>query len=204
MTKLSYSYNNSEENIAKAILRDAPISTKQSIEICSRLKYKTVEAAKKILQKAIEHETAIKFTRFTEGAGHKTGIGPGKFPVKTSEHFLKLLESAESNALDKGMGKNLKIIHLVSQKASSPYHHGRQRRIKMKRTHVEVVLKEVGIKKSTQKPKVEETKEIKQEQKSVEKPVEKKDAEVKIPKVKKVQKENTKSKQTEKKKEDEK
>ncbi|MFH1771065.1 MAG: 50S ribosomal protein L22 [archaeon] len=150
MAKLKYANKLDDENIAKAILRDAAISTKHSIEICSKIRNKKLEQAKKILEKIISLEQAIKYTRFTEGAGHKVGIGPAKFPVKAAQEILKIIKSAESNALDKGLSKNLKIAHISANQASRPWHYGRQRRIKMKRTHVEVVLNEVKEKNKTE------------------------------------------------------
>lgn len=182
MPKLKYSNKLDDENVAKAILRDAPISTKHSIEICSKIRNKKLEKVKKILELVITKEKPIKYTRFTEGAGHKTGIGPGKFPVKAAQEILKIIKSAESNALDKGLSKNLKIAYILANQASRPWHYGRQRRIKMKRTHIEVVLSEVKEKKITEtkvsepqtkseKPEVKETKV--QTPKEVIKPVEK-------------------------------
>lgn len=132
-----------EENVAKAVLKDAGISSKHAIEICSHLRHKKVAYAKEFLGSVIKKEKAVKFTRFTAGAGHKTSIGPGKYPKKASEMILQAIESAESNAVDKGLGLDLKIVHLSAQRASTPWHYGRQSRRKTKRTHIEVVIQEV-------------------------------------------------------------
>lgn len=206
MPKLKYSNKLDDENVAKAILRDAAISTKHSIEICSRIRKKKLEKVKKILELVIAKEKPIKYTRFTEGAGHKTGIGPGKFPVKAAQEILKIIKSAESNALDKGLSKNLKIAHISANQASRPWHYGRQRRIKMKRTHIEVVLSEVKEKKITEtfvsEPQTKSEKpEVKQELKS-----EVKETKVQTPKevVKPVEKIETKIEQKDEKKEDKK
>jgi len=141
-----YSYQKDEQNSARAVLRDAPISSKQAIEVCSVLRNKSVEYAKNFLEEVIAKKRAVKFSRFTEGAGHKTGIGPGKYPIKTSQHLLKLLNSVESNAISAGLSTDLKIVHLSAQRASSPWHMGRQRRRQMKRTHVEIVVQEIEAK----------------------------------------------------------
>ncbi|NQU98370.1 50S ribosomal protein L22 [Candidatus Woesearchaeota archaeon] len=149
------------ENTARASLKEIPISAKHSIEICSRLKNKTVEEAKKYLEAVKNMEQPVKFTRFTEGAGHKRKIGSGKFPVKAAENILKAVKSAESNAQIKGFSRDLKIISISANRASRPWHYGRQRRIKMKRTHIEVIVKEFEQKKkqpvkTESKPEVEE------------------------------------------------
>ncbi|MBU1855069.1 MAG: 50S ribosomal protein L22, partial [Nanoarchaeota archaeon] len=117
--------NKNSENTAKTIMKELPISTKHAIELCSLLRYKTVEEAKKILEGVIIDNKPIKYNRFTAGAGHKSNIGSGKIPIKASEHILKAIKSVESNALTKGLSKNLKITHLLANKASRPFHYGR-------------------------------------------------------------------------------
>ena len=49
------------ENMAKAVLMDAPISKKQSVEICSLLRGKTTEKAKAILQNVIDMKEAVPY-----------------------------------------------------------------------------------------------------------------------------------------------
>ena len=149
MAKYNYSYKTENKNIGKAVMRDAPVSSKSTIEVCSNIRNKSVEKAKKILEAIKEMKTPIRMRRFTEGAGHKTGIGAGKYPVKAADNILKAVKSAESNAIDKGLSTNLKIIHISAQRAATPWHYGRQRRRKMKRTHIEVVLSEME---ETKKP----------------------------------------------------
>lgn len=163
MTKYNYSYKTEERNVGKAVLRDVAMSPKHAIEICSAIRYKSIDRAKTILEAAMKEETPIKFTRFTEGAGHKRGTFAAKFPVKAAGTILKAINSAESNAIDKGLSKNLKIIHILAQRASAPWHYGRQRRIKMKRTHLEIFLKEIEEKKKEKK--VESEPELKVEEK---------------------------------------
>ncbi|MAG38810.1 50S ribosomal protein L22 [Candidatus Woesearchaeota archaeon] len=138
-----YSYQGDEESIAKAVLLDAPISTKHSIEICSRIRNKKIDFAKNYLESVIEKKAVVRFSRFTEGAGHKTAMGPGKYPLKAAGIILKVIKSAESNASDKGLSKDLIIKHASAQRASTPWRHGRLRRRKMKRTHIELVIKEI-------------------------------------------------------------
>jgi len=170
------------ELMSKACGLSLGISTKQGVEICNAVRKKPLPRAKKILADAIEGKKAIPFKRFNSDVGHKTKIGPGRYAIKASTEILNIIKSAESNAQIKGLNTNNMIIrHICCHKASTPWHFGRQRGIKMKRTHVEVVLEEVkGVKeekkKSTKKKetttKPETTKEVKQEK--VEKVVEEK------------------------------
>jgi len=140
MTTYKYAYQQPTEKVAKAVGKDLPISTRAAIEICKHIRYKPLEQAKRILAEAIELKRPVPFRRFTDGAGHKAGMGGGKYPIKACTHILTILESAEANAHNKGLGKDLKIIHVLSQRGPKVYHYGRQIRRKMKRTHVEVVL----------------------------------------------------------------
>src|SRR3989344_4842268 len=136
---------------ARASGRDLPISIRASMEICRHIRFKPLDKAKQILQDAIEMKKPIPFNRFTDGAGHKAGMCGGKYPIKACTHILHVLQSAESNAHNKGLAKDLKIVHLAPQKGGKAYHYGRQMRRQYKRTHIEVVLSE--YKKEEAKPK---------------------------------------------------
>ncbi len=129
--------------MSRAFGRSLPISTKKSIEICNFIRHMNVTKAKEVLEAVIVKKVAIPFKRFNMDMGHKTGIGPGRYPIKTSQEILDLLKSAESNAISNEMNKdNLVISHISAQMASAPWHAGRQRRRKAKRTHIEVVVEE--------------------------------------------------------------
>ncbi len=155
MVRYRYTIEDFGENMARALGRDLPVSFKNSIEICNILRGKEITKAKRILERSINMEEAIPFRRFSEGAGHKPGKGAGRFVPKTCKEILKIIKSAESNALDKGLGSSLFIKHIAAQKAGSTFHYGRKRSRKMKRTHLEVVLEEKTI---SSKPKKEEKK----------------------------------------------
>jgi len=162
MAQYNYAFDKfNKESMARAVGRDLPISTKQAIEICNFARKKNLQTIKEIFRQVIKKRTAIPFRRFTEGAGHKAGMAAGKYPVKACGHLLKLLESAEINAQQKGLNtSNLLIIHICAQGGPTPWHYGRHRRRRMKRTHVEVVVEERGGKAKEQKPsKAEEKKE---------------------------------------------
>lgn len=204
--------------MARAMARDLTISTKTSIEMSKFLRGKTTAKAKAILQRVLEKKQAIPFTRFTNGVGHRAGVGiaAGRFPEKASQEFIKLIKNAEANAQTKGLNTELKIVHLLAHKGSNDYHYGRQSRRKYKRTHLEVVVEEMEEKKVEKKaakktpaPKVEKKVEVKKETPKVEdkkeevKPVEVKKEEKETPKVeKKVEPKEEKPSQSETKKED--
>jgi len=136
-------------HIAKVSGRDLSISTKQSIEICNFIRGKDLEKAKNILKDVIEKKVAIPFRRFNKDMGHKRGrISSGRFPKNACSEILRLLNSVEGNAHDKGLDtKNLIIKSVKADRASAPWHYGRFFRRKMKRTHVEVIVEEKEQKK---------------------------------------------------------
>jgi large subunit ribosomal protein L22 len=143
MADYKFAYNGPQEGTARALLRDAAVSTKTAIEVGKYLRGRTTKKAKTILELVINKKLAVPYTRFTDGVGHRKGpMSAGRFPLKTSQAFLKLIESAESNANQKGLSDELIITHLMAQKASKPYHNGRLGRRQMKRTHLEIVLVE--------------------------------------------------------------
>jgi large subunit ribosomal protein L22 len=196
---MGYKYafeNYNKELMSRAVGNSLGISTKQSIEICNAIRCKSIVRAKTILEEAISEKKAIPFRRFNKDMGHKKKIGPGRYPVKACTEILNLIKSAESNAQFKGLNtSNMIIKHICAHQASRPYHHGRQRGVKMKRTHVEIVLEETKTEKKTEKI-VKKTKESKSK-------TEKKQEKVEVIKKEKIEtKTDESSKKVEEKKED--
>ncbi len=131
-------------NTAKASVLSLPISYKQSVEVCKYIKGKNLSVAMTELGQVVEGVKAIPYTRFNRGGtGHKTNIGPGRYPIKTSAAIIKVLDDVKQNAKNKGLdlGK-LTILHIAANKGAKSYHYGRKRRRLMKRTHIEVVVAE--------------------------------------------------------------
>lgn len=149
------------DRMARVFGSDISISPKHAMEICTALYNKTLEKAKDLLNDAIAMKTPINFRRFSHGAGHKRGVrGPGKFPVKASKEILKLLQSLEANAQQKGLNtESLVLVHARTNRASRPMHYGRQSGRMMKRSHVELIAEEKESRLS--KPRVQPIKEQK-------------------------------------------
>jgi large subunit ribosomal protein L22 len=141
--KNKYSIKIDEEKMAKSLGKDLPISMKFSTQICNAIKKKNVKRAKIILQDVIDMKKPIAMKRFNRDLAHKRGMGPARYPVKAAEEILKVVEQVESNAQFKGFDtSSLIITHIKANKASAPWHYGRKRRRKMKRTHIEIVVTE--------------------------------------------------------------
>jgi len=185
MTKVNYSFKNFGSDTAKAYGSNLDISTKTTVNVCSMIRGMTVEKAITKLQNVIDFKEAVPFTRFMNGVGHRKGnMAAGRFPQKASKAILALINSAVANATNKGLADDLKIIHISAHRASTPLHQGRQRRRAMKKTHVELVLKEMEVK-SAPKPvaKKATTPKPKTENKAVEKAEEVKPVKYKAEKI---------------------
>jgi len=161
----------SKENIATVNGRDLPISKKHAIEICNYIRGKNLLKSKAFLQDVLAKKRAVPFRRYIMDVGHKPGkVGPGRYPQKASEVILKLLESLEINAQNKGLDTaSLYLKEVIPNKASNVWHYGRQRRRRMKLTHI-FMLAEEAVKKEKKTEKKEVKKEEKKEEKKAEKP----------------------------------
>jgi len=141
-----YSVAFDPEKTARARGRDLPISRKKSMELCRTLRGMEVQKAKDYLEDVIELKKAVPFRRYTSDAGHKKGIGPGKYPVKVARYVLKVLENAESNAEYNGMETDSLYIKSIAAhpgrvyKGYMPRAHGRWTPWDEKTTNIEVIL----------------------------------------------------------------
>ncbi len=160
-----------DEHTARINGKSLPISTKQSIEICNFIRGKNLEKARGLLREVIKHKIAIPYKRFSGDVGHKKGkIAAGRYPENACKAILELLGGVEANAQFKGLNtSNLVISYICPNKASRPWHYGRQRRRKMKRTHIDIIVKETAETKEKKKgAKRQEVKKV-EEKKIVEK-----------------------------------
>ncbi len=158
MTKQTYATNQLElKNTGRAVIKDADISVKTSVEICNFIRGKNVDKAMRILEDVLEKTQAIPFKVYNRNIGHVPGMGSARYPQKASKVILQLLKDAKANAINKGLSSDLIIAHIVPNKAAEPHHYGRQRGTKMKRSHIEVILTEKKVEekktKENKKPK---------------------------------------------------
>jgi len=159
-----------KEETARAKGTNLPVSTKQTIEICNFIRGKSVKEARKLMLDVLAFKRPVPYRSYISDLGHKKGkYGPGRFPLKAIKEVLNLLNSAASNAEDKGLKADvLFIAKLVANKGPSNWRAGRQSRRKAKRTHLEIELKEKVSKKEEkkeEKPKEEKKEALKKEEK---------------------------------------
>ncbi|MBS3156018.1 50S ribosomal protein L22 [Candidatus Woesearchaeota archaeon] len=139
------------QDIAIVNGKNLPISTKKSVEICNLIRSMSTKKAKAVLNRVILMKEAVPYRRYNDNTSHRPGIGPGKYPIKTSKEILRLVESAEANAQNRGLSTNLVIEHISANKAPLQWHYGRKRRRKQKNTHLKIIVKELKIKKDDRK-----------------------------------------------------
>ncbi len=127
---------------------DLSISTKHSIEICNFIRHKPIDKVRNYLELVLQEKEALPLRRFHKDRGHRRGnMGPGFYPKKATKEFISLLDSLKANAQNQGLNPtDLVISRAIANKASIPHRYGRQRGIKAKRTHIEIVAEEKSTK----------------------------------------------------------
>ncbi|MFH1585328.1 MAG: uL22 family ribosomal protein [archaeon] len=141
------------------------ISTKKSMAICKFIKGKKIQDAISNLELVLAKKKHVPMKGeipHRKGPG-KTGSGSGRYPLKTTEHFIKLLRSLQANSDNNGIDEPI-ISEAVANMASRPF--GRFGRVKRKRTHVKItaIEKKKIKKKKKSKKKVKKIK-LKKEKK---------------------------------------
>ena len=154
MPKWGYSIITEEldpEKTAKASGREIRVSHKNTREVCRTIKGMPLAHAKEYLKNVMTKKQAVPFRRYKKKAGHRRGLEKafaGKYPIKSAKKVLKVVESAEANAENKGLDLDrLRIIHAASYpgmkiKRYTPRAHGRSAPKYDTLTHIEIVLDE--------------------------------------------------------------
>ncbi|MGD6809419.1 MAG: 50S ribosomal protein L22 [Candidatus Bathyarchaeia archaeon] len=139
------------EKTAKASGRELKVSHKAAREVCRAVRGMMLSTAKEYLRDVIAMKKAVPYARYNKKLGHRHGLVrtfAGRYPVKTTEHILRVVEAAESNAENKGLDVDrLRIMHAAAYpgmklKRFTPRAHGRASPKYETTTHVEIVLDE--------------------------------------------------------------
>lgn len=136
-----------ETRAAKAMGYELHISPKHAVEICTELRGRKLEDAKRILEQVIKLERPIPMRRFKKKVAHRSEIGgPGRYPEKAAREILKILKDAEANAKYKGLDpSNMVIVHMCAKKGRTikgymPRAYGRASPKNVDTVTVEVIL----------------------------------------------------------------
>jgi large subunit ribosomal protein L22 len=154
MARIDYSQKISGDNIAKAKANELNMSPKHSIEIATFIRHQRVNDAIAYLNEVVGLKKAIPFRRFNRNVAHKRGLpgnwDAGRYPVKASKAYIRVLESVKKNAEYIGLdADNLEIIHVSanrgrSQKSFFPRAMGRATPKVRETVNIEVVVREVA------------------------------------------------------------
>jgi large subunit ribosomal protein L22 len=154
MARIDYSQKISGENIAKAKANELNMSPKHSIEIATFIRHQRVNDAIAYLNDVVGLKKAIPFRRFNRNVAHKRGLpgnwDAGRYPVKASKAYIRVLESVKKNAEYIGLdADNLEIIHVSAnrgraQKSFFPRAMGRATPKVRETVNLEVVVREVA------------------------------------------------------------
>jgi len=136
----------------KSAGRELRVSHKAAHEICTAIKGKTLNQAKTYLDKVITKKQPVPFRQYKKKLGHRHGELQGAFaaryPQKTAQKILQVLQGAEANAEFKGLDtERLRIIHAsaypgMKLKRFQPRAFGRSSPRHQTLTHIELVLEE--------------------------------------------------------------
>jgi len=126
--------------VATVICKDLPISVKYSRDICKFINGKSPKEAITILERVMIKKTAVPMTG---EYAHRRGVGiaGGKYPVKSSEYFIKALKNLIANASNKEMNTEKLVVFARASKGAGATHSGWRRR-KFKRAHLYFEAKE--------------------------------------------------------------
>ena len=86
---------------------------------------------------------AVPATKFDSDAGHVSGQGKGRYPVKAAEEVLALLRSAKSNAENEGLNVDqLEVQKFITNKGPNIRTPKRHRGRTIKSAHINIVVGE--------------------------------------------------------------
>ena len=154
MVKKNYQLKvKSEKNIAKAIAKNQPVSTKYATEMCREIKMQKLNKVEKRLQRILNKEEFLPLKKYNKKVSHRkgnaiSGVKSGRYPKRLCNVFLKLLLSAKANADFKGLdSENLLITHCFASKGFArrsvqPKGKISGKRRRRKSTHIEAIVTE--------------------------------------------------------------
>ena len=137
------------DTTAKALGKERPGSPNSAREVAGMIRGMKVETAQKALEDVIDKKRAVPLKRYNKRVSHKSGVGPGRYPVKAAKAILGVLNSAASNAEYKGLDvSNMAIATIsVSRGRVIPGHmpraHGRATQWNQETVNLEVIIEEV-------------------------------------------------------------
>jgi len=110
------------------------ISCKEAGHICNMIRNRNIDTAIKWLEEVIVQKRVVKMNNREVPHQHGKGVMAGRFPVNSSNEFIKMLKNLRASALYHEMEiEKAKITECYANVASKPYKRGGAR---AKRAHV--------------------------------------------------------------------
>ncbi len=148
-TNKGYTTVSDPDTTAKAVCKEQPISPKFAREVAKMVRGMKVTQAREALEGVIAKERPVKLYRYNKRVSHKTGVGPGRYPVKVSKAILATIESAASNAEYKGLDADSMVISTITvargqtMPGRMPRAQGRATEWNQDTVNIEVIISEV-------------------------------------------------------------
>jgi len=145
---MKYSRYLDPEKTARAYGRELHCSPKHAENVARAIRGMDVRKAEKLLEDVIALKRPIPFKTHNTERAHKSGIGPGGYPVKASQKILEVLRNAINNAEYKGLDPdNMFIAHISTYKGRiikgyMPRAMGRSSAWNERTTNVEIIIEE--------------------------------------------------------------
>ncbi|MEM2949154.1 MAG: uL22 family ribosomal protein [Candidatus Bilamarchaeaceae archaeon] len=116
-----YSVSFSPEECAFARLEGVNASYKDLAEVCGRIRGKDASWAAAFLEKVAKGELPVLYKAHCKKIGHRRELGgkKGRYPRKAAKIVLKVLKSAISNGITKGLGDSYTILSAVANKKAT-------------------------------------------------------------------------------------
>ncbi len=140
------------DQFARGKANELPVSPKHAIEIARFIRNQDVNRAISYLHEVVAKKKAVPFRRFNRNVAHKRGLegwDAGRYPVKASQGYIRLLESIKKNAEYSGLDADrLVIVHAAAnrgrgQKAFFPRAMGRATPKRRETVNIEIIVQEV-------------------------------------------------------------
>jgi large subunit ribosomal protein L22 len=141
------------DTTVKASGRQLRVSPKSAREVCAAIRGMKLDQAREYLTLVVQKKKAVPFKKHNKKLPHRKGLqktAAGRYPIKAASKILEVIESAESNAMFKGLDtENMKVIHAAAYpgmkiKRYIPRAMGRTTPRFETLCHIEIVLEQVG------------------------------------------------------------
>jgi large subunit ribosomal protein L22 len=155
MADIKYNFQKKvdEKKIAKACKKNAPISTKYSVEFSNYFKNKPLSKAIKICDDILEKKDFLPLVKYNKKVAHRKGsskrnVSSGRWPEKATKEIKALLLDVKANAENLNLDtEKLKVIHMfavkgVTRRKTQPLGRTGGKQRESKSTNIEVIVLE--------------------------------------------------------------